>query len=94
MNILEACRHNKVKGLTYASSSSVYGGNSVVPFSETHIVDNPTSIYAATKKSNELMARCYNNLFGLRSTGLRFFYCLWSMGKARYGILYFYKENI
>jgi UDP-glucuronate 4-epimerase len=73
MNILEACRHNKVKGLIYASSSSVYGGNSFVPFSETHNVDNPTSIYAATKKSNELMARCYNNLFGLRSTGLRFF---------------------
>ncbi len=73
MNILEACRHNKVKGLTYASSSSVYGGNSVVPFSETHNVDNPTSIYAASKMSNELMARCYYNLFGLKSTGLRFF---------------------
>ncbi len=73
MNVLEACRHNEVKGLIYASSSSVYGENSIVPFSETHNVDNPTSIYAATKKSNELMARCYNNLFGLRSTGLRFF---------------------
>ena len=73
MNVLEACRHNNIKGLIYASSSSVYGGNSLVPFSENHNVDNPTSIYAATKKSNELMARCYNNLFGLRSTGLRFF---------------------
>ena len=73
MNILEACRHTKVKGLIYASSSSVYGGNSLIPFSEIHNVDNPTSIYAATKKSNELMARSYNNLFGLKSTGLRFF---------------------
>ena len=73
MNVLEVCRHNNIKGLIYASSSSVYGGNSLVPFSEDHNVDNPTSIYAATKKSNELMARCYNNLFGLRSTGLRFF---------------------
>ena len=73
MNVLEACRHNNIKGLIYASSSSVYGGNSLVPFSENHNVDNPTSIYAVTKKSNELMARCYNNLFGLRSTGLRFF---------------------
>ena len=93
MNILEACRHNKVKGLTYASSSSVYGGNSVVPFSEIHIVDNPTSIYAATKKSNELMARCYNNLFGLRSTGLRFFTVYGPWGRPD-GILYFYKENL
>ena len=91
MNILEACRHTKVKGLIYASSSSVYGGNSLIPFSETHNVDNPTSIYAATKKSNELMARSYNNLFGLKSTGLQIFYCLWSMGETRYGIFYFYK---
>ena len=73
MNILEACRQNNVKGLIYASSSSVYGGNSLVPFSENHNVDNPTSIYAATKKANELMARSFYNLFGLRSTGLRFF---------------------
>jgi UDP-glucuronate 4-epimerase len=73
MNILEACRHNDVKGLIYASSSSVYGGNNIVPFVETHKVENPTSIYAATKKSNELMARSYYNLFGLKSTGLRFF---------------------
>ena len=73
MNILECCRHYDIKGLVYASSSSVYGGNTEIPFSENHNVDKPTSIYAATKKSNELMARCYNNLFGLRSTGLRFF---------------------
>ena len=73
MNILEACRYNKVKGLIYASSSSVYGSNSLIPFSEIHNVDDPASIYAATKKSNELMARSYNNLFGLKCTGLRFF---------------------
>ena len=73
MNILEYCRNYGVKGLIYASSSSVYGGNTLVPFSEEHSVANPTSIYAATKISNELMARSYYNLFGLKSTGLRFF---------------------
>ena len=73
MNILECCRNYGVKGLIYASSSSVYGGNTLVPFSETHDIVNPTSIYAATKISNELMARSYYNLFGLKSTGLRFF---------------------
>ena len=73
MNILECCRNFGVKGLIYASSSSVYGGNTLVPFSEQHSVVNPTSIYAATKISNELMARSYYNLFGLKSTGLRFF---------------------
>ncbi len=73
MNILECCRNYGVKGLIYASSSSVYGGNTLVPFSEEHSVVNPTSIYAATKISNELMSRSYYNLFGLKSTGLRFF---------------------
>ena len=73
MNILECCRNYGVKGLIYASSSSVYGGNTSVPFSEEHSVVNPTSIYAATKISNELMSRSYYNLFGLKSTGLRFF---------------------
>ena len=73
MNILECCRNYKVKGLIYASSSSVYGGNKKVPFSEDDNVDNPISIYAATKKSNELMANVYNNLYGFKSTGLRFF---------------------
>ena len=73
MNILECCRNYGIKGLIYASSSSVYGGNTLVPFSETHDIVNPTSIYAATKISNELMARSYYNLFGLKSTGLRFF---------------------
>ena len=73
MNILECCRHHEVEGLVYASSSSVYGGNKKIPFSESDNVDSPISIYAASKKANELMAHSYNNLFGIRSTGLRFF---------------------
>ena len=72
-NILEACRHNPVKHLVYASSSSVYGGNRKVPFSVEDRVDNPVSLYAATKKSNELMAHCYSKLYNIPSTGLRFF---------------------
>lgn len=73
MNILEACRNYPVKHLLYASSSSVYGGNSVVPFSTNHQVDHPVSLYAATKKSNELMAHTYSHLYGIPTTGLRFF---------------------
>ena len=72
-NILEACRHNPVEHLVYASSSSVYGGNKKVPFSVDDRVDNPVSLYAATKKSNELMAHCYSKLYDIPSTGLRFF---------------------
>ena len=72
-NILEACRHNPVEHLVYASSSSVYGGNKKVPFSVEDRVDNPVSLYAATKKSNELMAHCYSKLYNIPSTGLRFF---------------------
>lgn len=72
-NILEACRHNPVEHLVYASSSSVYGGNKKVPFSTDDRVDNPVSLYAATKKSNELMAHCYSKLYDIPSTGLRFF---------------------
>ncbi len=72
-NILEACRHHPVKHLVYASSSSVYGGNKKVPFSVEDRVDNPVSLYAATKKSNELMAHCYSKLYDIPSTGLRFF---------------------
>ena len=72
-NILEACRHNPVEHLVYASSSSVYGGNTKVPFSTDDKVDNPISLYAATKKSNELMAHCYSKLYDIPSTGLRFF---------------------
>ena len=72
-NILEACRHNPVEHLVYASSSSVYGGNKKVPFSTDDKVDNPVSLYAATKKSNELLAHAYSKLYNIPSTGLRFF---------------------
>lgn len=72
-NILEACRYNPVEHLVYASSSSVYGGNTKVPFSTDDKVDNPISLYAATKKSNELLAHCYSKLYNIPSTGLRFF---------------------
>ncbi|THF61644.1 NAD-dependent epimerase [Pseudothauera rhizosphaerae] len=73
MNILEGCRHGKVGHLVYASSSSVYGGNTKMPFSEHDSVDHPVSLYAATKKANELMAHTYSHLYGLPTTGLRFF---------------------
>lgn len=73
MNILECCRNNGVKNLVYASSSSVYGLNEKIPFSTEDNVDNPISLYAATKKSNELMAHTYSHLFGIKTTGLRFF---------------------
>ncbi|ACU58578.1 NAD-dependent epimerase [Chitinophaga pinensis] len=73
MNILECCRYNKVKHLVYASSSSVYGMSKKVPFEETDNVDNPVSLYAATKKANELFAHTYSHLYGLKTTGLRFF---------------------
>lgn len=73
LNILECCRHYPVRHLVYASSSSVYGGNEKTPFSEEDRVDNPVSLYAATKKADELMAGCYCNLYGLKATGLRFF---------------------
>ncbi len=73
MNVLEGCRHAQVQHLVYASSSSVYGGNTKLPFSEHDSVDHPVSMYAATKKANELMAHTYSHLFGLPTTGLRFF---------------------
>ena len=73
VNVLEGCRHNAVKHLVYASSSSVYGGNTKMPFSEHDNVDHPVSLYAATKKANELMAHTYSHLYGLPTTGLRFF---------------------
>jgi UDP-glucuronate 4-epimerase len=72
-NVLEGCRHNAVEHLVYASSSSVYGANTTIPFSVHHNVDHPMSLYAASKKSNELMAHTYSHLFGLPTTGLRFF---------------------
>ncbi|MCR4991225.1 MAG: NAD-dependent epimerase [Lachnospiraceae bacterium] len=80
-NILEACRHYPVEHLLYASSSSVYGGNKKVPFSVEDKVDNPVSLYAATKKSNELMAYSYSKLYGIKSTGLRFFTVYGPMGR-------------
>lgn len=73
LTILEGCRNNKVDHLVYASSSSVYGMNKKVPFSEDDRVDNPVSLYAATKKANELMAKTYSHLYKLKTTGLRFF---------------------
>ncbi|HQO21686.1 MAG TPA: NAD-dependent epimerase [Spirochaetota bacterium] len=73
LSILEGCRNNPVKHLVYASSSSVYGANKKTPFSESDYVDNPISLYAATKKSNELMAHCYSHLFDIPASGLRFF---------------------
>ena len=73
LNILEACKSHKVKHLIYASTSSVYGANNKLPHKETNSVDHPLSLYAATKRSNELMAHCYSHLFNLPTTGLRFF---------------------
>ncbi len=72
-NILEGCRHHQIRHLAYASSSSVYGANTTMPFSIHHNVDHPMSLYAATKKANELMAHCYSQLYKLPTTGLRFF---------------------
>ena len=86
INILEGCRHHGISHLVYASSSSVYGGNATMPFGESHNVDHPISLYAATKKSNELMAHTYAHLFALPVTGLRFFtvYGPWGRPTWRY----------
>ena len=73
LNIIELCRHSRTEGLIYASSSSVYGGNSKIPFSLDDRTDNPISLYAASKKSNELIANAYSHLYNLNTTGLRFF---------------------
>ncbi|MFC4386617.1 SDR family NAD(P)-dependent oxidoreductase [Gracilibacillus marinus] len=80
-NVIEACRHYPVEHLVYASSSSVYGANEKVPFEETDFVDNPVSLYASTKKSNELMAYTYSHLYQIRATGLRFFTVYGPMGR-------------
>ena len=80
-NILEACRHYPVEHLVYASSSSIYGGNKKVPFSTDDKVDNPVSLYAATKKSNELLAHAYSKLYNIPTTGLRFFTVYGPMGR-------------
>ena len=90
-NILEACRHTKVGHLVYASSSSVYGGNTKMPFSEHDSVDHPVSLYAATKKANELMAHTYSHLFGLPTTGLRFFTVYGPWGRPDMALFLFTK---
>tara|TARA_B100000989_G_scaffold62347_1_gene43031 strand:- start:4258 stop:5307 length:1050 start_codon:yes stop_codon:yes gene_type:complete len=81
LNILEGCRNYKVEHLIYASSSSVYGGNKIIPFSESNSVDHPVSLYAATKKSNEILAHSYSHLFQIPMTGLRFFTVYGPMGR-------------
>jgi UDP-glucuronate 4-epimerase len=91
MNVLEGCRHSRVQHLAYASSSSVYGGNTRMPFSEHHSVDHPVSMYAATKKANELMAHTYSHLFGLPTTGLRFFTVYGPWGRPDMALFLFTK---
>ena len=85
-NILEACRHSQPQHLVFASSSSVYGTNAKIPFSVSDNVDNPVSLYAATKKANELMAHSYSHLYGLPITGLRFFTVYGPWGRSGYGL--------
>ena len=92
MNVLECCRYNKVKGLIYASSSSVYGGNKKIPFSTNDRVDKPISIYAATKKANELMAHTYSHLYDLNTTGLRFFTVYGPWGRPDMAMYIFTKK--
>lgn len=94
LNILEACRHNKIKHLVYASSSSVYGLNKKMPFSTSHNVDHPISLYAASKKSNELMAHSYSYLFNLPTTGLRFFTVYGPWGRPDMALFIFTKAII
>lgn len=91
VNILEGCRHNGVQHLAYASSSSVYGGNTKMPFSEHDSVDHPVSLYAATKKANELMAHTYSHLYGLPTTGLRFFTVYGPWGRPDMALFLFTK---
>ena len=91
MNILEGCRHTKVEHLVYASSSSVYGGNTHMPFSVHDNVDHPVSLYAATKKANELMAHCYSHLYRIPSTGLRFFTVYGPWGRPDMALFLFTK---
>jgi len=91
VNILECCRHNDVKHLVFASSSSVYGANTTMPFSVHHNVDHPVSLYAATKKANELMAHSYSHLYGLSCTGLRFFTVYGPWGRPDMALFLFTK---
>ncbi len=92
INILEGCRHHRVEHLAYASSSSVYGGNTALPFSEHHNIDHPVSLYAATKKANELMAHTYSHLFGLPTTGLRFFTVYGPWGRPDMALFMFTRD--
>lgn len=94
MNILEACRHHDVKNLCYASSSSVYGLNEELPFSTNHNVDHPISLYAASKKSNELMAHTYSHLYGISTTGLRFFTVYGPWGRPDMALFLFTKAAL
>jgi UDP-glucuronate 4-epimerase len=91
VNILEGCRHGGVKHLVFASSSSVYGANTKMPFSIHHNVDHPVSLYAATKKANELMAHTYSHLYGLNCTGLRFFTVYGPWGRPDMALFLFTK---
>ena len=93
MNILESCRWNNIEGLIYASSSSVYGGNNKLPFSESDIAKMPLSIYAASKRANELMAYSYHSLYGLNTTGLRFFTVYGPWGRPDMA-MYIFTEKI
>jgi UDP-glucuronate 4-epimerase len=94
LNVLEACRHNPVKHLVYASSSSVYGANRKMPFSIHDNVDHPLAIYAATKKSNELMAHAYSNLYQIPTTGLRFFNVYGPYGRPDMALFIFTKATL
>jgi len=94
MNILEGCRHNNVENLVYASSSSVYGANTSMPFSIHDNIDHPVSMYAATKKANELMAHTYSHLFGLPTTGLRFFTVYGPWGRPDMSLFMFTRNII
>ncbi len=91
LNILEGVRHNNVGHLVYASSSSVYGANTLQPFSEHHNIDHPVSLYAASKKSNELMAHSYSHLYGIKTTGLRFFTVYGPWGRPDMALFLFTK---
>ena len=91
LNVLEGCRYNDVEHLIYASSSSVYGGNTKMPFSEHHNVDHPVSLYAATKKTNELMAHTYSHLYGVPTTGLRYFTVYGPWGRPDMALFLFAK---
>ena len=94
LNIMEACRHNKVKHLVYASSSSVYGSNTKMPLSTSDNVDHPISLYAATKKANELMSHTYSHLYGLPTTGLRFFTVYGPYGRPDMALFLFTKAML